>query len=143
MFLTKIYDNWFFNASSGERSALQIISWWEIRRIPFNILIGTIGIISLILLFKFVGESETAHPGEDIVEPISLLLTPIAINFCYTFGWIGEIAFSRIWKVDDPKLGTKLLRTGTGITLVFILLPTLIWGIIFTLVKLGLSDKFK
>ena len=142
MFFRKIY-NWFFIVSSEERSALQIIAWWEIRRIPFNILIGTVGVISLILLFKFVGEAETAHPGEDIVEPISLLLAPFGINFCYTFGWIAEIAFSRIWKVDDPKLGTKLLQTGTGITLFFVLLPSLIWGIIFTLVKLGLSDKVK
>lgn len=142
MFFTKIY-NWFFIVPPGERSALQIIAWWEIRRIPFNILIGTIGIISLILLFKFVGEAEVSHPEEDIIEPISLLLAPFGINFCYTFGWIGEIAFSRIWKVNDPKLGTKLLQTGTGITLFFAILPTLIWGIIFIFVKLGLSDKIK
>ena len=142
MFFTKICD-WFFYAPDGERTALQIISWWEIRRIPFNILVGTVGVISMVLLFVFVDSSVTAQSGEDIVEPLAVLIAPFGINFAYTFGWLGEIALSRIWKVVDPELGAKLLRFGTALTLFLITLPSLIWGVIFVLVKLGLSDKLK
>lgn len=142
MFFKKIY-NWFFDAPIEERSTLQIILWWELRRIPFNILIGIIGFISLILLYIFVDASVTGHSSEDIIEPFAIFLAPFAINFCYTLGWFVEITFGRIWKNDEPKLASKLLRFGTGISLAIVLLPTLISGVIFILIKLGLADKMK
>lgn len=142
MFLKRIYDL-FFNVPSEERSSLQIILWWEIRRIPFNILIGILGLISLILVYVFVDKSVTGHPGEDIVEPLSVFAAPFAINFCYTFGWITELSLGRIWKSREPKLASKLLRFGIIFSVFVISLPPLISGIIFTLIKMGFLDKLK
>jgi hypothetical protein len=142
MIFANIY-NWFFDVPDEPRSVLQIVLWWEKRRVPFNILIGLVGILSLVLLFIFVGSSITGHPGEDIVEPISILFAPFVINFCYTLGWIVEIAFGGIWKKDEPNFATKLLRFGTGFSLFLISAPTIIWGIIFLLGKIGLVDKLK
>jgi hypothetical protein len=138
MLFTKIY-NWFFDVSIEERSALKIILWWESRRILFNILIGVVGIISLALLFIFVDSSVKGHSGEDIVEPAAIFLAPFALNFFYTFGWIVEITLGRIWKKDEPKLATKLLKFGMGLSLLIVLVPSVVWGIIFVLTKFGLS----
>jgi hypothetical protein len=113
--------------------------WWESRRILFNILIGVVGIISLALLFIFVNSLVKGHAGEDIVEPMAIFLAPFALNFFYTFGWIVEITLGRIWKKDEPKLASKLLKFGMGFSLFIVLAPSVVWGIIFVLTKLGLS----
>src|SRR5262252_7287245 len=66
----------------------EIIAWWESRRLRFNLYIGTIGIITWLLVL--VAGSAAVKPGVDFEEPIVMILGPFIYvffaNICYTLG---------------------------------------------------------
>jgi hypothetical protein len=88
--LRKIHK-WLFSVTDEERSLGQIILWWEKRRIIYNIIVGFTGFISLLLFFFFIDKSGVLKPGEDAIEPLALLISPILINISYTLGWVVEV----------------------------------------------------
>lgn len=135
----KKFIAWFFFAPNAERSVFQVIVWWEIRRIPYNLFIGFVGFISLILFFIFADATNKIPAGDDFVEPMAIFFAPFAINFCYTFGSIVEIIFGRIWKREDESLASRLLKFGVGVSLFIVLAPSGFWGIELLLLKLGLA----
>src|SRR5436309_105001 len=69
------------------------IIWWELRRIPFNVLLFVVGILSLgsILLIG----SYFVTPGEDVIEPLAMIFGAIVYgvfaNLAYTLGWATEL----------------------------------------------------
>jgi NADH:ubiquinone oxidoreductase subunit 6 (subunit J) len=72
----------------------EIIKWWELRRIPYTIIIGAVGVLSLFIANSII--DNYAQTGEDFLKPISLLIgipfAMIVANICYTFGWMLELA---------------------------------------------------
>src|SRR5215469_15016092 len=78
------------------------IVWWEIRRIPFNLIILAAGIVSLATI-ELVG-SYVVEPGDDAVEPLliwfGVMAYGLAANVCYTLGWLTEI----LWTWGDTTL---------------------------------------
>lgn len=137
----KKFINWYFYAPNERRSFRETIIWWELRRIPYNLLIGFVGIISLILFFIFAESTHKIPPGEDFVEPFAILLAPIAFNICYTFGEIFEIFFSSSWVYDESvePWSTALLKFGIGVSLLIVLFPSIYWGIYLLLLKSGIA----
>ncbi|MGH7726920.1 MAG: hypothetical protein ACREOU_15970 [Candidatus Eiseniibacteriota bacterium] len=114
----------------------QIILWWEIRRIPYNILVGVWGLACFIVYFIAITSSGHLQPGEDAIEPMALFAAPIVIlviNMSYTLGWIVELplrlvvppALGRYW------IGPGLFVLGTAFSLVVEALPALIWVVIW------------
>jgi len=105
-------------------SMWEIVRWWEIRRIPYNLLVGTTGILSLVLMV-FVG-SMAVKPGDDFEEPMGLIFFPIAFgimaNLCYTAGWIIDLVLYR----GEPR--RKLFQVGLIFSTVLASLPGL-WAI--------------
>jgi len=94
------------------------IAWWEIRRIPYNLVLLILGSAS-VLVVESVG-ARVFPPGVDAVEPLSLLLGVViygvAANLLYTLGWITEI----LWTSGDTSR-TEALR------------PKIFWlGLIFS-----------
>jgi len=109
----------------------EIIKWWEIRRIPYNIIVGVVGIVSLVIFFvSYCASSyaETAAPGEDAVEPLALLAAPFIINFFYTAGWAVENIFRAV-RVRNPKIGPNLWVIGTVFSILVVSLPGADWGL--------------
>ena len=100
-----------------DRNAIQIIFWWELRRILYNIII-LIGIfISLILMSPIVN----VPPGEDLIEPLAIIGFGILCNIAYSLGWITELFIKR-----DNTYGPKMFKIGLLFTLFFIFLPLVI-----------------
>src|SRR5882724_6044548 len=87
------FKQWMFSVPEGPRSTSEIIIWWELRRVPYNIIIGAVGICSLVLFFFFVSHTKALKPGEDPIEPFALLAAPFVVNALYTLGWIAEVFF--------------------------------------------------
>lgn len=107
------------------------ILWWELRRIPYNILVGFCAIVSLVVFFLAIAGSGALAPGEDAVEPLGLLaaliLAPIAINICYTLGWIVELILRGISPTLSPHFGPILLAAGLAFSCLVVALPALFW----------------
>ena len=82
-----------FYAGSPSTNSKETIAWWELRRVAYNIIVGIVGIVSIIIMELF--GSTFIGPGEDFVEPLGLilgvLLFGLAANAGYTLGWIIEL----------------------------------------------------
>jgi hypothetical protein len=116
-----------------------VVAWWELRRIPFNVVVGTYGFVCLVVFLWAIGTSGHLEPGEDAVEPITLVAAPFLINALYTLGWLVE-APARLIKPDlSAKLGAQLLKMGLALGLVLITIPPAIWLRVRILQILGVT----
>jgi hypothetical protein len=95
-------------------SARKIIFWWELRRIPYNIFIGITAAINLFTIIYF--GSKHVEPGEDVIEPVLLLVAGpaffIGANLCYSAGWFLELFARRYGTTLSPLLRARLLQLG-------------------------------
>jgi hypothetical protein len=129
--MTKRFYKWFFSIPEEPHSWFKVIVWWEIRRIPYNLIIGVVGFISLLLFFLFIHLAKELKPGEDAIEPLALLAAPFIINLCYTAGWPVELILRLFRHERKAMLGPILLRLGVLLSLVVVLLPSVIWFLIW------------
>jgi hypothetical protein len=131
---------WFFHRDPGRPSPLEIIQWWEARRIPFNILIGAYGICSLAIFALAIDSSGHLRPGEDAVEPLAIMFAPFAINALYTLGWLVEVPATVILPHRVPMLGPTLLKLGLGLGLILSSVPTVLWVSVCAFQLVGLAS---
>ena len=97
---------------------------------PYNLIVGIIGFVSLLLFFLFISLAHELKPGEDAIEPMALFIAPIAINICYTAGWIVELILNVIRRKGVPPAGPVLMKLGVGFSVFMALLPSAIWFVI-------------
>jgi hypothetical protein len=104
------------------------IVWWEIRRIPFNLIVLVVGFASG-LVIELIG-SRLVKPGEDVEEPIGIMIAIIgygvAANLCYTLGWITEIVWSGGDTIRTEAMRPKVFRAGIIFSVVLTLLPAIL-----------------
>ena len=129
--IVRRFFTWFFSRPSEPLSRLGIVAWWEIRRIPYNLIVGIIGVISLLLFFVFISLAHELKPGEDAVEPMALFAAPIAANICYTGGWIVEFLLSAVRRKGSSSVGLVLLKLGVVFSVVIVLVPSVVWFVIW------------
>jgi hypothetical protein len=120
--------DWLFAPPREPVTALRLIGWWELRRIPFNIIIGVFGIICLAIFFVSIDTSGTLQPGEDAVEPPALFIAPFAANICYTAGWLVDAPLRVVRPAIRPQFSPWLFRFGLGFSLFIISIPAVFWG---------------
>ena len=118
----------------GLRRPWDAIAWWEIRRIPFNLVLLFAGVLSIVVA-EFVG-GRLLPPGEDLEEPLGLIagviLYAIAANVCYSLGWITELIWT--WgntqrtETMRPKVFLAGLVFSTVLTLAPAAIALLIWA---------------
>jgi hypothetical protein len=130
---------WYFTLQDREGdNAFDIVVWWEIRRVPYNVLVGAAGIAS-IAAWLSIGSlplmTDLAN-SEDAVgaEPLSVLAAPFLFNFCYTAGWICEIGMRQLGVL---RVGPPLLKLGTGLSLLMVSAVG-VWWIMALLVEVSL-----
>lgn len=115
-------------APVGPRDA---ITWWEKRRLVFNVIVLSAAIISLGVYFVLLSATSSIAPGQDSVEPVGLMgdavVFPIAVNVLYTLGWVIEASVRFGAKKRLLQLGPVLLGIGIAASLVIVLTPTLVW----------------
>jgi len=118
-----------FRRTRPLQSAWGIIWWWEARRIPYNFIVGTAGLISSILM---LGTALVTEPiiGEAVGLPDSPLFGVMAViaygvmaNVCFTGGWIVELICRRVWGKKADSFGEISFTIGTIFSVLLTLLP--------------------
>ncbi len=134
----KRYWTWFFGRLDSDVGDLDVVVWWEKRRFPYNVVIGTVGLISLVIYYFLLETSGYLKPGEDAIEPFALILAPILINICYTGGWIAELVL-RLFGLKEKRIATVLLGIGMVVSLLCALAPALMWTVLRLLMVFGVK----
>ncbi len=112
---------------TGKRSVLQIILWWELRRILYNLVVGFTGLLGLVLsdfaIIKFIIENGDDPPG---IGPVTVFL----MNVSYTAGWVVEVTFRRAHDDTPAWVGPLLFKIGLVFSMVLVLMPSLVLGLV-------------
>ena len=118
-----------FQRREGQMNSLQIILWWEARRLLFNIVVGTAGLITVCaMLFsamiaeKLVNEP-IAWPDPPLFAIIGVALYAIAANVCYTGGWLAELISREVWGDKARGFGEISFTLGIIFSFLLTLLP--------------------
>jgi hypothetical protein len=117
--------NWFLDGQRASTNWWDVILWWEIRRIPFNIIVGAYGLFCFTIYAWAITTSGVLEPGEDVVEPLGLMAAPFGINLLCTLGWAVELPARTLF--PDLPVGPLLLRAGLALGLFLITLPAASW----------------
>ena len=119
---------WLFEAHKTPITWWRVVLWWELRRIPYNLLIGIYAVICLLVFYWGITTSGHLQPGEDAVEPMALFIAPFVVNICYTLGWVAELPLRLLEPSLSPRWGPILLILGFGFSMFVISIPAVIWG---------------
>lgn len=76
--------------TSAKRKWHEIILWWELRRIPYNIIMYFMGLLSFYLGYVSI--------------PLVYLIIGFGLNVLYTLGWIIELLFITRLKEKDRRI---------------------------------------
>jgi len=121
----QILDN-FLVIKKDKRDIFDIIGWWEIRRIPYNLIVLICGLLSLAILSRTV----KLEGGKDLVEPFLILVFAVLCNVCYTMGWLTEILIKR-----NKNYGPFMYKAGLIFTIIWVFLPAVLHAINFIFFK--------
>ncbi len=109
-----------------------VVLWWEVRRIPYNIVVGLVGTFSLVATLFLIAASDALKPGEGAIDPLGFFLLPllggIFFNVCYTAGWVFEVLVRSASGEDNRFLGPILLTGGLLLSLGIVMLPAVLWA---------------
>ncbi|WP_125206174.1 hypothetical protein [Capsulimonas corticalis] len=115
---------WLFATPDNGRSTWSVIMWWEARRFAFNLIVGGVGFISLVLFMVLMSTPGILKPGEDAVEPMAIFIAPILMNIAYTLGWFIEVQWNWLHRGHTGRIGPVMLAVGFIFSLLLMLLPT-------------------
>ena len=103
----------------------QVIRWWESRRFRYNVYVGSVGVLTWLLVL--IAGSAAVKPGVDFEEPLAMMIGPFVYGFfanvCYSFGWLVDTAFFR----GVPRI--RLYKSGVLFSVMITAMPGL-WAVL-------------
>ena len=109
-----------FPLPAYRRTTIGILTWWESRRLVYNVIVGGTGIVSLV----FIGLLSLVPPGLQLWPGLGPVVAfGVLANVCYTFGSFIEITLQRIWGDRVLPVGPALFRQGLSFSVGLTLLP--------------------
>jgi hypothetical protein len=118
----------FLFPAPAKRTAGGIIRWWEKRRLPFNLVVGSAGVVSIGAAWVM-----SALPPGGVFMPMipwqPIVAFGVMANVCYLIGPIAEILIDKIWSSDVLPTGPVLYRMGLTFSVGLALFPALIMAI--------------
>jgi len=110
-------------------TARDAISWWEARRVPFNLIVGSAGIFTCVVIGVVAAASWALFNRDLRPDPplfAVVLLYGLFANICFTGGWITELFVRRVW----PRKADRFATSSFSLGLLFSVLLTLSPGIV-------------
>lgn len=98
-----------------DQSILDMIQWWEKRRLLYNVIVGLSGILTSIIIMKL-------HRSIAFSEILWYAVLPYGIfsNLAYLVGWVFELLLRYYFKI---KLNLSSRRTLLGVGIAISILP--------------------
>ena len=120
-FLTELL----FPLPAHRRTILGIVTWWESRRLLYNVIVGAAGCATLavIAIVDLVTSHAAPGPGVEIGMWMPIVAYGVLANVCYTVGPMIELTLERVWKDRVLPIGPALFRQGLAFAIGLTLLP--------------------
>ena len=115
------------------KRAWQVIGWWESRRIPYNLIVGSAGvfsssvIVSIGLVGYFFFHSE--FPAPTGLTILAVIIYAVIANLCYTGGWVAELIVRKAWTEEADRFAVLSFSLGLAFSVLLTLLPGLLAGV--------------
>jgi hypothetical protein len=99
-------------------TAWQAIGWWETRRVAFNLIVGSAGTISSVLVgvvglgSYFLFDSDFGVPDPPLFALFAVVIYAIMANVCYTGGWVAELVIRKAWPEQADRFAALSLALG-------------------------------
>jgi hypothetical protein len=116
---------------AGASGAQDVIAWWEVRRLPYNLLVGACGAITC-CIFASIGIVSESLGGDPVGLPdglgfaaafMAVLMVAFVANACYTLGWVAELAMRKAFPREAPGFGPLAFASGLVFSIVVTLAP--------------------
>jgi hypothetical protein len=114
---------------SGSLPSRAVILWWEARRVPYNVIVGGVGLISSAIMVAVAFTCESLDgtpiglPDPPAFAIVGVLLYGVLANACYTGGWITELIVAKVWSVETSRFGPIAFTLGTVFSVLLTLAP--------------------
>ena len=114
-----------YPAPDVRRTPHTLFRWWEGKRLFYNQVVGTAGLVTLAGLSILIPE-----PMPQLFALGAALVYGVMANACYSLGWGIELLARVIWGRSAPMMGPLLFREGlifsVGLTLFPLMIGTLV-----------------
>ena len=126
-----------FHPAKDSSSFRSVLSWWEKRRVAFNLIVGAVGIVSFIANL-WLWTTYLQKPGEDdgFGPLVPAILFGFLANVFYTAGWIVEGAILAVRRRGSDEIGPRLFKLGLGFSVLLATLPGSLLTIEVAILKL-------
>jgi hypothetical protein len=115
-------------------SAWEVIGWWEARRIPFNLIVGTAGVLSCIVIAVvgvgsfFLFNNDFGSPGSPLGGIFFVLIYGVGANIFFTGGWIAELIVRKLWPAQADRFATLSYSLGVTFAVLLTVAPGIVVG---------------
>ena len=116
-------------------SARAAIGWWEARRVPYNQIVGSAGIVTCMVIAVvglgscFFFNSEFGLPDPPLFAIFGIIMYGILTNLCYTGGWIAELIVRRAWPEEADQFASRSFSLGLFLSALLTLTPATVVGV--------------
>jgi hypothetical protein len=114
--------------SAGD-SFWEIFCRWELRRLPYNLIVGSVGVLSsgvILVLAAIASEifnEPLGLPDPPILAVFGVIAYGIAANVCYTGGWLTEWVVRKVWRERAGVFGEISFVLGVVFSVLLTLVP--------------------
>jgi len=116
----------FLYPTPAERSVGGIFRWWESRRLGYNLVVGSAGVVSLGLswiLRALPPSGELMGFVPDVLGPV--MVVGVLANLWYFLGPVAESIVHKVWGRRVLPVGPALFRMGLTFSVGIVFIPTL------------------
>jgi hypothetical protein len=123
-----------FSRREEASGIFDIIKWWEVRRIPFNVAVGTAGIVTLIVVLSVAAIASEVFgeplglPDPPIIAVFAVIGYGVGANVCFTGGWIVEILVRKIWQERAGAFAEISFLLGVVFSILLTLAPAVLFA---------------
>jgi hypothetical protein len=110
----------------------QVIGWWEMRRIPYNLIVGATGLATSFVMLtmaiicdRLIGVP-IGMPDPPIVAVLGVIVYAIMANVCYTGGWVVELFLAHVVGVRPARFAEIAFGLGLMGSVALTLLPAVV-----------------
>jgi hypothetical protein len=130
--LRSLYDRPVFRRESPAANKLNVIRWWESRRIFFNLVVGCAGVVTCVsmIICAFVSEPIVGEaiglPDGPLLGVFGIIVYAILANICYSFGAVSELLLRTNMPIDaSAAFAVRAFRAGITFSTVLTLTPAI------------------